>query len=347
LAQAGEAGAAGRFAPVAGEDSIAPWTGSRSRVEVLTEARFFPVFEGLPFVGRLWTPQDLRISPERFDRVVDLQATLGSRRQGARAGPVRSVATRAAARRWVVLWGDRWPRPSIPHAAQRYAEAAGIPAADVTPEVAVSPGDEEQARRLAPATLAAAAGRRGDEPPRPPDARMPRSGRAGDDDMPVAALIASASRRSKAYPRDQMLEVGRRLAAHGYVVWWVEAPGEAAPAEEAWPAIPGARVLRLPLGALKAALARCRLAVSADSGPMHLAAALGVPVLGVFGSSVPAFGFAPIGRRTAVAQVEGLACRPCGVHGRNRCWLGHWRCIRDLEPALVAAAALDLASERT
>jgi heptosyltransferase-2 len=78
---------------------------------------------------------------------------------------------------------------------------------------------------------------------------------------------------------------------------------------------------------------------------MHLAAALGTPVLGLFGSTVRAFGFAPPGSSSRVLEVDGLPCRPCGVHGRDACWLGHWRCVRDLAPERVVAEVRRLLAE--
>jgi len=62
-----------------------------------------------------------------------------------------------------------------------------------------------------------------------------------------------------------------------------------------------------------------------------------VPVVGIFGSTVPAFGFAPAGPRDAVVEVP-LTCRPCGVHGMRRCPLGHHRCMRDIAPERVLDA---------
>lgn len=91
-------------------------------------------------------------------------------------------------------------------------------------------------------------------------------------------------------------------------------PGEAATAQAM---VPGVALLEaLPLGALAGALQRCRVLVSNDSGVAHFAAACGVRVVVVHGSTTAA--------RTGVAgavAVEGpaLPCRPCY---RKRCDLG-------------------------
>jgi heptosyltransferase-2 len=79
--------------------------------------------------------------------------------------------------------------------------------------------------------------------------------------------------------------------------------------------------------------------VTNDSAPLHLATAVGTPVVAVFGPTVPAFGFGPRGPADLVVEHEGLSCRPCSSHGPRVCPLGHHRCMRELSVERVAAAA--------
>lgn len=72
-----------------------------------------------------------------------------------------------------------------------------------------------------------------------------------------------------------------------------------------------------------------------DSGPMHVAEALGVPITAIFGPTVRAFGFYPQGPGHRVFDHE-LDCRPCSVHGSERCPLGHHKCVEQTEPFDVA-----------
>jgi heptosyltransferase-2 len=69
---------------------------------------------------------------------------------------------------------------------------------------------------------------------------------------------------------------------------------------------------------------------------MHLASAMETPTVAIFGPTVPAFGFGPLATRASVVGHESLPCRPCDRHGPQRCPLGHFRCMRELAPALVA-----------
>ncbi len=85
-------------------------------------------------------------------------------------------------------------------------------------------------------------------------------------------------------------------------------------------------------------LSRCAGLVTNDSAPQHLASAAGTPTLSIFGPTVPAFGFGPLAPRHATIGNETLTCRPCDAHGPQSCPLGHWKCMRELEPERVAGA---------
>jgi heptosyltransferase-2 len=98
----------------------------------------------------------------------------------------------------------------------------------------------------------------------------------------------------------------------------------------------------LGLRASAAVLARAAVLVTNDSAPLHLATAVGTPVVAIFGPTVPAFGFGPRGPRDAVVEHPALPCRPCSAHGPRVCPLGHHRCMRELsvETVLAAVAAV-------
>lgn len=80
------------------------------------------------------------------------------------------------------------------------------------------------------------------------------------------------------------------------------------------------------LNGLKALMGRLQLCVTNDSGPMHLAAAAGVPVVAIFGATTRELGFFPYGPGHRVVEAQ-LACRPCGLHGGRECPEGHFLCM--------------------
>ena len=69
-----------------------------------------------------------------------------------------------------------------------------------------------------------------------------------------------------------------------------------------------------------------------DSAPMHLASSVNAPVTAIFCSTVPEFGFGPLSENSYVAQTaENLSCRPCGLHGHEKCPKGHFKCALNIE----------------
>jgi ADP-heptose:LPS heptosyltransferase len=95
---------------------------------------------------------------------------------------------------------------------------------------------------------------------------------------------------------------------------------------------------RLGLSGLAALLSRARLVLSVDSGPAHLAAVQGVPVLSLFSGTNRASQWAPRGPRVKVLQAQGVACSPCEL---SDCPYGN-ACMNALEPAEVLRAAAEL-----
>src|SRR5207245_1274046 len=87
-----------------------------------------------------------------------------------------------------------------------------------------------------------------------------------------------------------------------------------------------------------ALLARARALVSGDTGVMHMATGVGTPVVALFGPTVGQFGFFPY-RAPAVVLERPLDCRPCSATGTAHCPMGHHRCLGDIAPADVVAAA--------
>ncbi len=103
---------------------------------------------------------------------------------------------------------------------------------------------------------------------------------------------------------------------------------------------------RIGLRELPAAINRCRIFITNDSGPMHIAVARRVPTVAVFCATTPDLGFYPYTNDAIVVQ-RNLSCRPCASHGGRRCPLGTEDCIRQISPAAVLRAAEKLlASDR-
>ncbi len=81
--------------------------------------------------------------------------------------------------------------------------------------------------------------------------------------------------------------------------------------------------------------------VTNDSGPMHLAAALGIPLVAIFGATHPRLGFKPLSERAVVLSSE-LSCQPCSLHGSEKCPLGHLQCLHNINPKSILEALTNL-----
>lgn len=118
-------------------------------------------------------------------------------------------------------------------------------------------------------------------------------------------------------------------------------PEDAALAAAITSAAPKARsaVGQLSLRQSAALIRQAALLVTNDSAPLHLATAVGTPILAIFGPTVPAFGYGPIRPGDKVAEIP-MDCRPCSLHGPQSCPLGHHKCMRDQAPEEIRAAVI-------
>ncbi|HVC08647.1 MAG TPA: lipopolysaccharide heptosyltransferase II [Elusimicrobiota bacterium] len=96
---------------------------------------------------------------------------------------------------------------------------------------------------------------------------------------------------------------------------------------------------------LKGLMSLLSLFVTNDSGPMHMAAGLGVPTLAIFGPTTRELGFFPYGPRHRVIETE-LSCRPCRLHGGKVCPHGHFLCMRLILVDEVWGNALAMLAEK-
>lgn len=115
---------------------------------------------------------------------------------------------------------------------------------------------------------------------------QPAAGGGAAQDYVVLCPIARGRHEGRDKRWDGFARLGRELRAQGARVVICPGPGELAAASAAVPE--AERVGPLDVGAFAALLARSRLVVANDSGPGHLAAAVGARLVGVFGVTDPA-----------------------------------------------------------
>jgi heptosyltransferase-2 len=97
----------------------------------------------------------------------------------------------------------------------------------------------------------------------------------------------------------------------------------------------------LPFPQVSALISRCRTILTNDSGLMHIAVALKVPVVAIFGPTHPQLGFSPLGEKNIIlcANVE---CSPCTLHGKRKCYQKTKICMERISPEMVVDKVLEI-----
>lgn len=157
-------------------------------------------------------------------------------------------------------------------------------------------------------------------------------------DVPRIAIGAGASYGSaKCWPPERFADFVNRFRLHTDAdVVFFGTPSEETVFEAIAAGIKGLSISlvgKTEIADLPALLSQCQLFVGNDSGAMHVAAAVGLPVVAVFGPTDPQ-GTAPITPRCTVVQ-EKPYCSPCFL---RRCPIDH-RCMTNVAPEAVEAAA--------
>ena len=291
-------------------------------LEVVTEARYAPLLEGLEGIDRVWPLERSvgstlalarRLARRRVRAVVDffgngrtalLTAACGARLTAGYDLRGRRLAYRRRVARTLAPAPGRREYAAATHV--RLAVAAGGIEDGLETRVAVPPAAAARA-----AGLLAACGGRG-----------------------AVGLVAAGTWPAKTWPVAHAALLSRRLLAAGQRVLLLAGPKEESLNARLQALAPGVAVLPpCDVGTLAGVIAGLRAVVGTDSGPRHLAAALGVPSFAWFGPTHPDT-WSPPGARHGAWWTE-LPCRGCD---RTRC--PHWNCLPGLFPDHAAQLVL-------
>ena len=161
-------------------------------------------------------------------------------------------------------------------------------------------------------------------------------------EKPVAAFCPGAEYGpAKRWPARHFAALAKTLAARGHAVWLFGSDKDRAIGEEIAGLAEGTTTNLCGRTSLPDAidlLSLAKFAVCNDSGLMHVAAGVGVPVIALYGSSSPGH-TPPLSARARLVSI-GIECSPCY---ERECPLGHFKCMNDLTPERVLAdiAAID------
>ena len=85
-------------------------------------------------------------------------------------------------------------------------------------------------------------------------------------------------------------------------------------------------------------ISKCDIVITNDSGLMHLAVALSIPVAAIFGPTHPSLGFSPLGEKDRVI-CDNVDCSPCSLHGEKKCRKIQKYCFDNITPERVKKEA--------
>jgi heptosyltransferase-2 len=295
-----------------------------ARIEWVTDRLYAPLLEGLPELAAVHVIERQRLGStlslsaqllRRFDLAIDLQNKVRSALVCRAAGFRRVTFRRRTFGQALLAIAGNDPPLARAHATALYMEA-------LAPLGMAAPGPlrvhlSSQAETLGADALVGAK-------------------------LPIVAIAPGARWPTKRWPAERFAALADVLAAEGATIVLAGGPTdrEAAAMFRAAVHSPIAADLSfLPVDALGAALGRVSLLIACDSGPVHLATAVGTPALALFGpTSIVRWGPPEPGRALSL----GLTCAPCSNHGGDTCPEGHHRCMAELGVEQVAAVAREM-----
>jgi lipopolysaccharide heptosyltransferase II len=248
----------------------------------------------------------------KFDLVLDLfgnpRSALLTYVSGApvRVGPDRKGRGRLYTLR---VRDDGRPKSAVAFHNQ-YLQAAGISSSAVRTEIFLSEEERERGRREVARILGVAS--------------------YDPDGPPVVGLHPGATWPAKRWPAGRFGTLAQRIQSElGARVVLTAGPGDMevlrgvrTGAAQDLPAIAGA-----PLRLLASAIAACSVYVANDSGPMHIAAAVGTTTIGLFGPGEEGIWFPYDPADGHVAMRKDVPCHPCHLDFCNRTGEGYMECM--------------------
>jgi heptosyltransferase-2 len=291
-----------------------------AELTVAVPPAFAPVFDQQTGAGLVEVIEPGAIGAGGFDTIILLTNSFGSAWAARRAGVAERWGYAAAGRRLLLTRAVRRPRGRV-HQVEYYrtlARELGMPEGDEVPRLV----PDHRTLELAAAVI--------------------ESERLGESPL-VGVAPGAAYGHAKRWPPAYVAEVIESLATRAAVTCVLFGAASDRDAGREIESALGRRTLapghmvnligRTDLRRLVGLLTRCAAFVTNDSGAMHLAAALGTPVVALFGPTDERV-TAPRGPAVADVLTEDVFCRPCMLRD---CPIDH-RCMKRIPPARVLEA---------
>ncbi|MBI1221284.1 MAG: glycosyl transferase [Bacteroidetes bacterium] len=165
-------------------------------------------------------------------------------------------------------------------------------------------------------------------------------------DRPFVAVAIGGQHRTKRMPLIKLIELIEHINSPLVLLGGKE---DKEVADELCQKLPDQSILNycgaISLNQSALILTKAKGLATHDTGMMHIAAALDVPIISIWGNTVPEFGMYPFypkssagARNAKIFEVNGLKCRPCSKIGYDSCPKGHFNCMNLQQTELIAQA---------
>lgn len=153
----------------------------------------------------------------------------------------------------------------------------------------------------------------------------------------LVGLAPGSKHFTKQYPIEYFVELAQLLKSNGYKVALIGGKDdiEVSSQIKSKTAVDFEFFGKDDVECLASGISKCEVLICNDSGLMHLACAVKTPVIAIYGSTVPDFGFVPYGNKNLILENKLLSCRPCSHIGRSSCPEGHFKCMLEIKPEIV------------
>ena len=317
-----------------------------ARIAYVVEEDAAPIVRGNPHLdevivacnphapGRLRADLSLirRLQHDRYDLAIDFHGGPRSSLLTWASGARMRIGYEVAGRSW--MYTIRVPRPRVLR-----PRHSVVTQWDVLLPLGIAPPDPEVDATEMPEDPAAAAA---------VDRRLAEAGIGPEH--PLIVMHVSAGNPFRRWPQSSFVELVCRLAATDSRrrILLTSGPSEVqaatAVADDARARLRGeyqsavVRCGEFDLAELRSLAGRAALYIGGDSGPFHVAGTTGVPVVGLYGPTLPVRSqpYRSASFSSVAAEVDHLSCRPCD---QRRCEPGDFRCLTRISPEQVAELA--------
>lgn len=157
---------------------------------------------------------------------------------------------------------------------------------------------------------------------------------------PAIGIAPFARYVNKTYPIEKMETVVKELTENGCYIYLFGSKGEEANLLSQWSkryerctSVAGSYSIETELNIMS----RLDTMLTMDSANQHLAAATGIRVVTIWGSTTPLCGFLGYNQSEKDALLSELPCQPCSIAGGKKCKYRHFDCMNRLSPQMITA----------